>query len=183
MSAETDWVLDQLVSVVDWAASTYTLANGDAVTIKRVDRNDSQVYDGSQTVDMSSPIHSRKEQLQRAIYIGAKETGRSRQYIGSDPDYRGGPTIRVRIDGLTALGGEYGHIDPSGDNGVPFTGANSLVRKIQDKLTTTIAFPSVSGSRGTTVDFEMVNDQNLSGNWADFYRYDFDLIFTEFQER
>lgn len=183
MSAETDWVLDQLASVVDWASNNYTLWNGDPVTVKRVDRNDSQVYEGSQTVDMSAPIPDREGQLQQAVYVGAKETSRDRQYIGSNADYRGGPTIRIRIDGMTALGETFGHVDPSGADGVPFTGQDSLVRRVQNELTETISYPTVDGSRGRTVDFEMVGDQNLSGNWADFYRYDFDLIFTEFEER
>ena len=172
MSApEVDWVLNQLADVVTSVANDYSLQSGDDVVVKRVDRDDSQVYDGSETVDMSTPLYKRTEELEKAVYVGASYADRSTEALGTGYDHDIEAVVNLRLEGLIYR--EWGHVDPAGENGVPF---EELKRRCRDVFTENRKYPSLTTPDGSYHTLEITNEDLQSSNWADFYRYEFDIL-------
>jgi hypothetical protein len=179
-SPEVDWVLDQLASVADTVATNYTLKNGDAAELKRVDRDDAQLYEGSDSVDMSSPIHTRTEELTKAALVGATRADVSDEPIGTEYDHDREAVVGVRIEGLTCR--EFGHIDPAGNNGIPFDDDGGLVEKIRDAILAERHYPAAGGSGVTYTDLQIANEAPQSSDWQDYFRHDFDILFNGYEE-
>jgi hypothetical protein len=174
MSEEVDWALDQLASVVDDQPADHSL--------RRVDRDDSEVYETGQTVDMETPIHDRTGQLEKANFVGVSLADRAPTPIGTSFDYDLETVLGVRIEGLTADGGEWGHIDPDGADGVPFDGAGGLVPQIRAALLANRTFPDAGRPAVDYTDVRTANEVNQSSNYSDYFRYDFDLVFSGYEE-
>lgn len=171
MTAEVDWVLDQLDAVVASVATDYSLEGGDDVVVRRVDRDDSAVYDGSDSVDMTAPIHKRKEDLQKGVYVGATYADRELTARGPGYDHNVEAVVGVRCEGLTAR--EYGHVDPDGERGVPF---DEFVRRCRNVLLAERNYPSVGSPDAKYYTLEIGNEDPQSSGWKDFYRHSFDVF-------
>ncbi|WP_265112282.1 hypothetical protein [Halosolutus halophilus] len=179
MSAEVDWVLDQLGSVVDGVGTDYTLRDGDPVTIKRINRDDSGVYEGSSGVDMTEPIHTRTEDLEGGIFIGAKLADWDTDPVGTEYDHQIEAIVGLTIEGLTTRGGNYGHVDPDGQNGVPF---DELTRRVRRTLLASRSYPNPGVPNTSYNDLLVTNDDPQSAEYRDFYRYQVDCVFRGYEE-
>jgi hypothetical protein len=159
-------VLDR-VATVD--VSDYTLANGDPVTLEPVDRDESTLLDGD--------IRSRKADLQDGVYVGAGSANRARDPIGTDADYDTEVVIGVRIEGL--IESEYGHVDPDGQDGIPF---GVLVDRVQDAIDSELSHPAIpNGDRNKHVLLQ--NEASQVAEYEDYYRYDFDCVIEKYEDR
>jgi len=159
MSAEVDWVLETLQSVVDAQPVTHPL--------KRANRNDSEVLEGN--------IKSRTADLQDANYVGATLADVAGEPIGTEFDQNVERIVGVRIEGYS---GGYGHIDPAGEDGVQFDAIDGLVDQITDALWAGREFPPIDHPRITFKSLYVENHAPQSDQWADYYRYDFDVRLT-----
>jgi hypothetical protein len=160
-SPEVDWTLTQLGSVV-----------GSLTTpLKRVDRDESHVLDGD--------IRSRKEDLQKANYVGSTLADVSSVPVGTEYDHRREAVVGVRIEGLHHS--EWGHVDPAGSNGIPFDNDGGLVDKIRDALLAERTYPAAGGQGVTYTDLRITNESPQSSTYGDYYRHDFDVLFTGYE--
>jgi len=170
MFPQVEWVLEQLASVAD--------AQPDAHPLRRVDRDNSEVYGTGETVDMGAPIRTRTRALKRANFVGATLASRERSPIGTAYDYDVSDVVRVRLEGLHYT--EKGHIDPDGDAGVVFS---TLVDDVQDVIDTDATFPSVPGYGGAYTHLLVTNDDPQLSGLAGFYAYSFDVEFNGYEDR
>ncbi|MFA1612053.1 hypothetical protein [Halobellus rubicundus] len=169
-SPQVDWTLEHLASVAD--------AQPDAHPLVRVDRDDAEVFGAGDTVDMSAPIRDRKAALKKANYVGATLASSERSPIGTEYDYRVDDVVRVRVEGLHHS--EWGHIDPTGGKGVLFS---DLVNTIQNAIDSQAAFPQVAVPDTQYTHLLITNDDPQSAEYADFYRYSFDIEFSGYADR
>lgn len=167
---QVNWTLEQLAGVVD--------AQPDAHPLRRVDRDDAEVYETDDAVDMTIPPRSRTKQLERANYVGAGLVSSDRSPIGTEYNYRVNDVVRVRVEGLH--NSEYGNIDPAGEDGVVFS---TLINAIQNAIDSAATFPQVPGEEAQYTHLLVVNDDPQSADWADLYRYSFDIEFSGYEER
>ncbi|GGO01815.1 hypothetical protein [Haloarcula pellucida] len=176
-STEVDWVLDQLASVVSSVATDYTLENGDDVVIKRVDRDDSRIYEGSQAVDMTTPIRSRSGELQSGVFVSAGSADVSQSPIGTEFDLDVERVVSLRAEGLHHS--EWGHVDPDGTNGVPF---GELQDRIRSALYGARTYPDAGRTGTSYTHLLLTNEADLSSEYADFYDWRVDVAFDGFEE-
>lgn len=164
MSAETDWVLAQLASVVS--------AQPDDHPLKRVDRENSDVLEDN--------IRDLEDELMEANFIGAKLTDRNPSPVGLEFDNAIEAIVGVRIVGLHHS--KFGHVDPDGVDGVEFDADSGLVRDIRRAVLAGREFPDAGGP---DVDYHTLfieNESPLSGQYQDLYHYEFDARFVGYEE-
>lgn len=164
MSAEVDWVLDQLQSVVNGQPADHPL--------ERVNRDTSELLDGN--------IRDRKNDLQEANYVGVTLSDFDAEPIGTEFDQNVEIIVGVRIEGLHHS--EWGHIDPDGNNGVQFSANGGLVDQITDALQTEREFPNISNPDITYKSLYLQNHAPQSSQYADYFRYDFEVRLTGHEE-
>lgn len=192
MSSEVDWVLDQLASVADSVASDYTLSDGTQVgdstvgdsvdegtpvKIYRVDRDDSRIYEGSQTVDMSTPVRSRSGELQSGIFVGAESADVSQDPIGTEYALDVERVVSLRVEGLHHS--EWGHVDPDGTAGVPWS---ELKDRIRSALYDGRKFPDTGIHGSSYTHLILTNEADLSSDYSDFYDWRVDVAFDGFED-
>ena len=169
---EIQWVFDTLDTIVYQTAIEWG-TEGDvpdgAVPVRRVDRNDSDIYDGN--------IHTRRSDLTKSNYISAALTDDGESHGGFGDDYNAEAIVSLRIEGLTRRGGNYGHVDPSGDDGIVFREFYDAVR---NALRANDRHPDVAGRSYHTVFLE--NGTNRSSNYSDFYEYRLDCRFDGYAD-
>jgi len=160
MSSEVDFVLDQLASVVNAQPAAHPL--------RRVDRDDSDDLDGS--------IRTREAELQAANYVGASLADESTSPVGSAYDHDYERVVGLRIEGLHHS--QYGHVDPDGANGVVW---DDLVHSIRHELLGSRTFPAAGRSDVDYTDLRLQNEAPQSADYADYYRYDADIVFRGYE--
>jgi len=154
MSAEVDWVLEQLGSVV---GST-------TVPLKRVNRDESEI--------LEDDIRKRKGDLQQANFVGATLADRDPEPLGFEYDHEVETVVGVRVEGLHAA--EWGHIDPAGADGIPW---DELVRRIKRALLAERTDPAVGAPDTDYHSLLITNVAPNSASYRDYYRTDFDVVF------
>lgn len=174
-AAPVQWILDELGAVVDAQPQDHPL--------RRVDRDNSMRYDGAGVFDMGQSMSKLKNDLQEANYVGARFADRDGSYIGTEPDRDLDEVVGVRVIGMSGRGDTFGHVDPLGAEGVPFQGTDSaLVEQIQDTLHASLQWPDAGRTNVSFTHLSIANEAPLSAAWADYYRYDFDVVFDGFEE-
>ena len=156
MSAEVDWVLAQLQSVVDDQPADHPLT--------RVNRDDSELLEGN--------IRTRTAELQESNYVGAALASVDATPIGTEFDQNVERIVGVRVEGLYCGDSTYGHAN--GD-GVDF---DDLVAAIQSALQAKREFPNVDRASTTYRSLYIENHAPQSAQHRDYYRYDFDVRFS-----
>jgi hypothetical protein len=160
-SPEVDWTLSQLGSVV-----------GSLTTpLKRIDRDESTILDGD--------IRSRTAELEKANYVGASLVDVSSSPIGTEYDHSREAVVGVRIEGLHHS--QFGHVDPSGSDGIPFGDEDGLVDRLRDALLVERTYPDAGSTDVTYTDLQVVNEAPQSNTYGDYYRHDFDVLFTGYE--
>lgn len=168
--AATEWLLDELAPVVD--------AQPDAHDLLRIDRNNALLYDGSGTFDMNQAMSEKVENLRRGNYVGVRSVSRDGDPIGTEFDLDVDVVCSVRVEGMSHL--ERGHIDPTGQNAVSFA---ELYNAVRDRIWGLREWPDAGRSSAVNYTHLLVgNEANSSSEWADFYRYEFDVAFDGFEE-
>lgn len=164
----TVFVLDAIKR--NWSAGSF-----DDIPIARVNRDNSD--------ELDTDIRSNQRELQESNYVSAAYVDRDDSPIGTEYDSRvDGLTIDVRIEGLHA--DEYGYIDPTASlpptagDAVPFY---ELHREIRDSILAGRRFPNTDSDIDYT-DLQVTNATPLSYEHADYYRYDFDVVFAGYEE-
>ena len=146
-----EWVLDRLGPVVDDVATNYDHRNGGNCILKRVDRDNSAVYDGGEPVDMTQPMRKRSDKLTSGNYVGAAFVDRAGEPVGPGYDL----DVDVVEDGL--------------------------VDRVESSIYAGREYPDAAGSNASFTHLTITNEDLQSANWADFYRYSFDVGFNGFE--
>jgi hypothetical protein len=170
-SPEVEWALDQWASVVEGIRTDY------GVDLYRVDRDRSVQYDGSRAVDMSRPVQSRTNDLKRGVFAGAGTADRSSEVRGPGYNQNVETVVGCRFEGFS---GDYGHIAPGGDGGIPFM---ELVRRCRtalwdaaDAATDAGELLGVGSPDGRYFTLDIANESPAATTHAEYFRYDFDLL-------
>lgn len=171
MSAEVDWVLSEFGDVVDAVAREY------GVDLIRVDRDDSRVYDGHESIEGSDSVRRSRGELQRGVFVGAASADVESTPTGVKFDVRTESTVNVRVQGLHHS--EYGHVDPAGEDGVPF---DELVRRLGDALLDERTSPQSAGEDTDYHTLYIDRFASFSNRYADYYRSDFSPRFVGYTE-
>jgi hypothetical protein len=170
-ATSVQYVLDELGTVVD--------AQPDDHPLKRVDRDNTLLYDGSGTFDLDQSVDKLTNDLKKANYVGARYGAPSRSYIGTNPDLDYQEVVGVRIVGYS---GSYGHVDPLGEDGVVFQGRDdSLVQQCIDALLDGLQFPDAGRTDVAFTHLTIANDGPASAEFADHHLYGFDVLFDGFE--
>jgi len=166
-----EFVLDELGAVVD--------AQPDAHPLRRVDRDNSLLYEDGGDFDMGGATTERTEDLRDANVVGAAFVDRSGDYIGTAPNLDLESVVGIRIEGYS---GNYGHVDPTGDDGVPFQGTDdALVEQIRSTLYDALQWPDAGRTNVSFTHLTITNEVPAMADWAEHHRYDFDVAFDGFE--
>lgn len=166
----------------NWQAGTYA-----DIPLERIDRDDSELLDGS--------VRSHSEDLQADNYVGATLADTDRQAIGTEYDHQVEVVVGVRIEGLHHT--EHGNVDPdaalppgTANDPVPWfeyvdgsdTEQPGLVKEIRDAILRDRTFPSTRQADISYTDLQIANGVDTSSDYTDYYRHDFDVILSGYEE-
>jgi len=180
---EVEFILDEVLqSVVDAQPEDHPL--------RRVDRDNSLVYETGEAIDMQAPMHDRTEKLKQANYVGVATETTDPSPSGTHGRYQLQTTVSVRLEGLTS--DEWGHIDPDGygeggygdggygvNNGVSFS---ALFDGVFGAITAEMSYPDVNHPGRTYRDLTITNVNDASSEWSDFHRASFDVLFRGYTD-
>lgn len=176
---EVNWVLEQLGSVVDDVANSYTNRNDKPVAVKRVNRDDSSVYDDGGSLDFNEPMHKRADSLEDGVYVAATLADRATDPVGTEYDHRIETVVGITLEGMTSQGDNWGHVDPNGENGVPF---GELVRQVRRVLLGSRSYPNASVPNTSYHTLLVTNEDPQSAEYRDFYRWEADVVFQGYED-
>ena len=180
---DVEWVLNRLGTVVDGVATDYSLSDergNDRVQVRRIDRDNSRVYDGGDPIDMTEPLHKRKGKLEAGCYVGVQSVDVSQSPIGTEFDLDIERVVSLRLEGLVES--KYGHVDPDGQDGVPWrNGSDGLVDRVRSALYDQRTWPDAGGSSVSFTHLMLTNEADTSSNWTDAYRWDADIVLSGFE--
>lgn len=166
-SPEVEWVLDQLADVVDAVDSEYD------ATVKRVDRDESEI--------LEDDVRKRSGELEAGCYVGARLADVASDPIGTEYDHSREAVVGVRILGLHHS--EYGHVDPAGEDGVPWQdGSGGLVDRVRAALLDARTWPDAGGPDVSYTHLQLANESPLSSDYKDLFRHDLDVVLRGFEE-
>lgn len=179
---EVQFVLDAIKDHAAGYASLYGMVPYGAglsdVPLERVDRDNSEVLEG--------PLHKHGDDLKEMNYVGGTLADRSTSPVGTEYDHEIETVVGVRVEGAHVQ--EYGAIDPQ--NGTADETAREYPTISWDVLTAAIRravlaerrFPQVTRDNTGYKDLFVANETDSSVNYADYFRYDFDVVFRGFEE-
>ncbi|MFC6973650.1 hypothetical protein ACFQL1_01560 [Halomicroarcula sp. GCM10025709] len=173
---ETTWVLDQLASAQSNIAAGYSDSNGNPVELIRVDRDESQLYDGSGSFDMSGSVRSRSGDLKDGVFVGVTHADTTSEPIGTEYDHRRETIVGVRIEGMHTS--EWGKIDPAGESGIPWADA---VRAVRRAITNRRTFPDAGARHVSYTDLTLANEVDDAASHSDYYLATFDVVFNGYE--
>jgi len=166
-----EWVLDELGAVVDVQPPDHPLY--------RVDRDNALRYDGGGQFDMDAAITERTGELKRANFVGARFADRDGSYAGPEPKLDTEEVVGIRIEGYS---GDFGHIDPTGVDGVPFQGGNgALVEQIRAAIYDGLQYPDAGRTDVSFTHLSITNESPAMADWSEYFRYDFDVAFSGYE--
>jgi len=164
-----DFVLSAIKD--NWSAGSF----GD-IPLERVDIDNSLLVDEDVRRDDPDP--------QRQNYVGARLVDRAPTPIGTEYDHELETVVGVRVVGLHHS--ESGYINP--DNSLPPATAGDpvpwydLKKEIRDAILADRTFPDTGQADIDFTDLRLANDTSASADHGDFYRQDFDVLFSGFEE-
>lgn len=138
--------------------------------LETVDRDNSE--------DVDADLHTIKQNLQTANYVGVGTIDNDAQAIGTEYQHRVQGGVSLRLIGAHVK--EHGHIDPDDTDGVAWYKLKNAVRRaiLEER-----EFPQVPNRPNTTYTWlEETNPQDLSDRFGDFYAYECDILFRGFEE-
>ena len=129
-----------------------------------------------QDVKDEDDIEQRKKELTRGNIVSIASVDESTTAIGTEYDHDIERVAGIRIEGLTA--DKYGYVDESGADGMPWP---SLVRVIRRAILRARRFPDTGTPSIDYTELELTNAAPQSQTWADYYRWDVDVLFDGFE--
>lgn len=161
MSTEVTWVLDTIKA--NWPGTF-------PADLERVDRDESDLLEGD--------IRSRKGDLQDSNFVGATHANTTTSAIGTEYDHSIETVVGIRIEGMTTQGGLFGHVDPSGTDGIEW---ETLVSNIRRGLLQEREYPAVGADHRTYTDLLITNPAPQSNRYRDYYRHDLDVVLRGYE--
>jgi len=152
-------------------------AQPDAHPLRRVDRDNSTVYETDAAIDMQQPIQTRKERLQQANFIGVASESGTPTPAGPGQRYELQNVASLRLEGLSAA--KRGHIDCPSVDAVPF---EALFRSVFDAVQAEMSYPDVGRPGVEYHDLTITNVDDSQSNHSDFYRAEFDVQFRGYTD-
>lgn len=172
MEPEVDFILTAIEDAVGYG-NGYGIGYGwsdlSDIPLQRVDR------DNARNIDTGNRVKSESHSVSN--YVSARTATSERSAIGTEYDHELQSVVNIRITGAPSI--EGGHIDPEGANGVIW---RHLKRSIRRAILEEREFPSVPNQPNTT--YTWVDERNisdLSGNFADEYRWEADYAFIGYE--
>jgi hypothetical protein len=170
MRHEVAYLLDDVLqSVVDAQPADHPL--------RRVDRDNSTVYETDATLDMQEPAPRRTDDVKKANYVGVASQSETPTPAGPGQRYELQTAASVRLEGLTA--DEFGHIHGTVRNAVPF---KALFREVFEAIQAEMSYPDVGRPGVTYRDLTITNVDDAQSEYADFYRAEFDVQFRGYTD-
>lgn len=168
-SPEVEWTLGQLADVVTSVDADY------GATLQRVDRDETEILERN--------VRELTPKLEKACYAGATLADVVSDPIGTEYDHDREAVVGLRVVGLTSEGGEWGHVDPGGTDGVPWhNGSDGLVDRIRTALLAERTWPGAGGPNVSYTHLSLQNEAPQSSDWGDYYRWDVDVVFEGYEE-
>jgi len=162
---EVEFLLDEVLQpVVDGQPDDHPL--------RRVDRNQSEVYGTGESIDMQTPMPTRTEQLRQANFVGIASEGADPSPAGPNERYELQSSLSVRVEGMAA--DKKGHIDSAAADAVPF---DDLFWEVLIAIQNAMSYPDVGRSVVSYCDLTTANIDDSQSEWADFHRGEFDVVF------
>lgn len=168
-SYEVDFLLGVLQPIVADQPADHPL--------HRVDRDESEVYETGEAIDMQQPMSKRLEALKRANFVGVSSETSTPTPAGPGQRYEMQEACSIRLEGLTA--DEWGHIDGTNQDAVPF---ETLFDDVFEAVRTEMSYPDVGNPRVSYRDLTITNVDDASSEWSDFYRASFDVVFRGYTD-
>lgn len=159
MTGEVDFVLETIKT--NWPGTFPS-------DLERVDRDQSKLLEGN--------IRSRTGELKRSNFVGATHADTATEPVGTEYDHSIETTVGIRIEGLHA--DKYGHVDPSGADGITWA---TLVETIRRGILQERSFPAVGVDHRSYHSLLVTNESDQSDTWADYFRADFDVVLDGFE--
>lgn len=182
--AEVQFVLDAIAD--NWPGAESDLSD---VPLERIDGDNSLNLDKADGVaSLSGAVHEHADKLQGMAYVIARTVDVSRTYIGTAPDFDVERVVGVRLEAATALGGGFGAIDPNEGTAdaltrpYPTIAWSRLKESVVDAIEAEFAFPDPGRSGTGYKDLLPIDVVDQSANWREFYRADFDVVFSGFED-
>lgn len=159
---EVDFILSSI-------ASNYGSPLAD-VPLQRIDR------DNARNIDTDERLMADRDY--QANFVGARTATTDALAIGTEYDHSVQAVVNVRLSGTHLE--QQGKIDPSGSNGAVWQDMKANVR---DAILQEREFPSVSNRPNTQYTWiDERNEQDLSSEFKDKYRFSVDYAFIGFEE-
>jgi len=143
----------------------------------RVNRDDSTVYETGNELDMQTPIQTRKQQLQRANFVGVASETTDPTPAGPGQRYDLQTATSIRLEGLSAA--KRGHIDHPDVDAVPF---ETLFRDVFEAVQGAMSYPDVGRPGVSYRDLTVTNIDDSQSDHSDFYRAEFDVLFRGYTD-
>ena len=164
-----DFVLEKIKT--QWSAGSFS-----DVPLQRID--------GDNNDNLSNSVYDATDELREANLVDAKHTERDDSPVGTEYDLQiDGLTVSCTVAGLHVR--HHGLIDPSAsfppanaEDSVPFYG---LRRAIIDAIESERGFPDTASNIDYT-DLTVTNRAPSSYEFADYYQYEFDVVFAGFEQ-
>lgn len=193
MNPEVKFVLDaieqHLVGGGNSGAGFFGAGHDDLsdVPLERIDRDHSVNLDkAGGLADLDGPIHEHSADLEGMNYVGASSAGTTSTPIGTAYDHRDERVVGVRIEGVHAS--EYGAIDPYAGTEhekareYPTCRWDDLVQGIRWSILRERTWPDTGRPNVAFTDLQLTNESDVSRDWADYYRYDLDVVLSGFED-
>jgi len=143
-------------------------AAGEEPPLTLVDRDNAQDEAGERGVT---------EDLQDTNVMSLASADESTTPIGTEYDHKLETVVGARLEGAHAS--EWGHIDPDGQDGAPW---HSLKRVMRRAILRARTFPDSDRPNVSFTDLQLQNSTDQSRNYADYYRWDVDVVFNGFEK-
>jgi len=169
MSEEVDFLIDRIRT--EYGAGSLPAGSGAAgeePPLAIVDRADVETEDGTR---------ERVGDLATANYVSIASVDEATEPIGTEYDHALEHVAGLRIEGVHHT--EWGHVDADGQEGAPWP---SLKRVIRRGVLRARTFPDPGTPNIDYTDLRLANQSDQSQNYADYYRYDADIIFDGYEE-
>ncbi|WP_277540225.1 hypothetical protein [Haloarcula laminariae] len=142
-------------------------AAGEEPPLELIDRAD---------VENEDDVRKRKGELTSHNIVSIASVDESTAPIGTEYDHDIEHVAGVRVEGVHHS--KYGFIDEDGAEGAPWS---SLVRLIRRAILRARTYPETGRPNVSYTELELANTADQSDDWADYYRWDTDVLFDGFE--
>lgn len=140
---------------------------GEEPPLELIDRDD---------VENEDDVRKRAGELTNHNIVSIASVDESTEPIGTEYDHDIEHVAGVRVEGVHHS--EWGFIDGDGGEGAPWS---SLVRLIRRAILRVRTYPDTGTPNVSYTHLQLANTADQSDDWADYYRWDTDVLFDGFE--